>query len=257
MIVVPQSPGPGSVVRPPRRALRCSADPSHAAQGAGASGSWSPPYWPPLPPRRPVRSRGPRAGTRRTALRAPLPDGLGPCIPGRCPDPFPGVDVGTTAKGYDDAVNPFVGGDFQVRGRAAEAEGKVLVLGGFDQDEDPGRAGATTPASSAPARSCSPRPARTSRPCRSAPAATTKETRPGRHEAYRRSKDHASTPYDDAPVPHAQFFDGGRDLLAEGDAVYVRGTEPGTEDWLATARRSFPVLGRNGDKTVSLRDPPV
>ncbi|MFE3583033.1 choice-of-anchor A family protein [Streptomyces vinaceus] len=72
----------------------------------------------------------------RAALRAPLPDGLGPCVPGRCPDPFPQVDTGTTAKGYDDGVNIFVGGDFRVRARAAEAEGKVVVLGSFDQDKD-------------------------------------------------------------------------------------------------------------------------
>ncbi|MFK0042721.1 choice-of-anchor A family protein [Streptomyces sp. NPDC090741] len=87
---------------------------------------------------------GPRAdrpaqgqASARAALRAPLPDGLGPCIPGRCPDPFPPVDVGTVAKGYDDAVNVFVGGDFRVRERTAEAEGKVVVLGSFDQDKDP------------------------------------------------------------------------------------------------------------------------
>ncbi|MFI1148401.1 choice-of-anchor A family protein [Streptomyces sp. NPDC020817] len=83
---------------------------------------------------RPVREH---AAPVRAALRAPLPDGLGPCVPGRCPDPFPPVAVGTAAKGYDDAVNVFVGGDFRVRARAAEAEGKVVVLGSFDQDKDP------------------------------------------------------------------------------------------------------------------------
>ncbi|MFF3673268.1 L,D-transpeptidase family protein [Streptomyces sp. NPDC002120] len=85
------------------------------------------------------------------------------------------------------------------------------------------------------------------------------ETRPGWHEVYWRSKDHVSTLYD-APMPYAQFFDGGQalhgtpdslygssgsagcvnltepdaerlwDLLTEGDAVYVWGTKPGTED---------------------------
>ncbi|WP_328763759.1 hypothetical protein [Streptomyces sp. NBC_00272] len=44
-------------------------------------------------------------------------------------------------------------------------------------------------------------------------------------------------------MPHAQFFDGGRDLLAEGDAVYVRGTEPGTEDWLHHGAPVLPGLG--------------
>lgn len=86
------------------------------------------------------------------------------------------------------------------------------------------------------------------------------ETRPGLHEIYWRSKDHTSSLYNDAPMPYAQFFDGGQalhgrpgdlyahggsagcvnlsvpdaerlwDLLTEGDAVYVWGTKPGTED---------------------------
>ncbi|MFG2995803.1 L,D-transpeptidase family protein [Streptomyces sp. NPDC048340] len=86
------------------------------------------------------------------------------------------------------------------------------------------------------------------------------ETRPGWHEVYWRSVDHKSSLYDDAPMPYAQFFDGGQalhgrpgdlyahggsagcvnlsvpdaarlwDLLGEGDAVYVWGTKPGTED---------------------------
>lgn len=86
------------------------------------------------------------------------------------------------------------------------------------------------------------------------------ETRPGRHEIYWRHKDHVSTLYDNSPMPYAQFFDGGQalhgrpgnlyahggsagcvnlsvpdaerlwNLLTEGDAVYVWGTKPGTED---------------------------
>ncbi|MDX3535333.1 L,D-transpeptidase family protein [Streptomyces sp. MB09-01] len=85
------------------------------------------------------------------------------------------------------------------------------------------------------------------------------ETRAGWHEVYWRSKDHVSTLYD-VPMPYAQFFDGGQalhgthgslyegggsagcvnltepdakrlwDLLAQGDAVYVWGAKPGTED---------------------------
>lgn len=260
MIVVPQSPGPGSVVRPPRRALRCSADPSHAAQQR--------------------REPEPRArGHRRTGRRCPRGARSGPAdharapavrpYARRCPTasaPASRAGVPTRSSAATSGPSPRATTTRSTRSSAATSRSagapprpraRSSSSAASTRTRTPGRAGATTPASSAPARSCSPRPARTSRPCRSAPAATTKETRPGRHEAYRRSKDHASTPYDDAPVPHAQFFDGGRDLLAEGDAVYVRGTEPGTEDWLATARRSFPVLGRNGDKTVSLRDPPV
>ncbi|MFI1280580.1 L,D-transpeptidase family protein [Streptomyces sp. NPDC020858] len=88
----------------------------------------------------------------------------------------------------------------------------------------------------------------------------TQETRRGWHEVYWRNKDHKSTLYDNAPMPYAQFFDGGQalhgtrgflyglggsagcvnlaepdaerlwNLLTKGDAVYVWGTKPGTED---------------------------
>ncbi|MFJ6794250.1 choice-of-anchor A family protein [Streptomyces sp. NPDC091268] len=80
----------------------------------------------------------PAVGVHGTLRAAPLPDGLGPCVPGRCPDPFPPIEVDTEPNGYDEAVNVFVGGDFHVRGRAAEAEGKVVVIGSFDQDKDDG-----------------------------------------------------------------------------------------------------------------------
>ncbi|WP_328300896.1 choice-of-anchor A family protein [Streptomyces sp. NBC_00435] len=69
------------------------------------------------------------------ALRAPLPDGLGPCVPGRCPDPYPQIGFDGNPKGRDNGINIFVGGDFRVRERAAEAEGRVVVLGTFDQDK--------------------------------------------------------------------------------------------------------------------------
>ncbi|NEC64800.1 choice-of-anchor A family protein [Streptomyces sp. SID9727] len=69
------------------------------------------------------------------AAAATLPGGLGPCVPGDCPDPFPPVNNGDIA-GRDDAINIFVGDDFLVRGRAAEAEGRVVVLDDFDQDKD-------------------------------------------------------------------------------------------------------------------------
>ncbi|WLQ36886.1 choice-of-anchor A family protein [Streptomyces castrisilvae] len=70
------------------------------------------------------------------AAAAPLPGGLGPCVPGNCPDPFPGINNGPLA-GRDNGINIFVGDDFLVRGRAAEAEGRVVVLDDFDQDKDP------------------------------------------------------------------------------------------------------------------------
>ncbi|WP_330332739.1 L,D-transpeptidase [Streptomyces sp. NBC_00536] len=88
----------------------------------------------------------------------------------------------------------------------------------------------------------------------------TLETRPGWHEVYWRDEDHYSDLYDNAPMPYSQFFDEGQaihghrgnlysysgsagcvnlavpdaarlwDLLTEGDAVYVWGTKPGTDD---------------------------
>ncbi|MFI5760415.1 choice-of-anchor A family protein [Streptomyces sp. NPDC051563] len=70
------------------------------------------------------------------ALRAPLPGGLGPCIGAGCPDPFPPIGTGTTPAGYDEGINIFVGADFLVRERAAEAEGRVVVLGSFDQNKN-------------------------------------------------------------------------------------------------------------------------
>ncbi|MCX5404494.1 choice-of-anchor A family protein [Streptomyces sp. NBC_00335] len=75
------------------------------------------------------------------ALRAPLPGGLGPCLGARCPDPFPQIEVGTEPNGYDEGINIFVGADFLVRERAAEAEGKVVVLGNFDQNKNLAAAG--------------------------------------------------------------------------------------------------------------------
>ncbi|MEU8460011.1 choice-of-anchor A family protein [Streptomyces sp. NPDC029003] len=68
-------------------------------------------------------------------LRAPLPGGLGPCVPGQCPSPFPPIGSDGSIKGRDNAVNIFAGGQFRVRGRASEAEGRLVVLGGFDQDK--------------------------------------------------------------------------------------------------------------------------
>ncbi|GLV98675.1 choice-of-anchor A family protein [Streptomyces lavendulae] len=68
-------------------------------------------------------------------VRAPLPGGLGPCVPGDCPRPFPPIGSDGSIKGRDDAVNIFAGGQFRVRGRASEAEGRLVVLGSFDQDK--------------------------------------------------------------------------------------------------------------------------
>ncbi|MFG3038302.1 choice-of-anchor A family protein [Streptomyces sp. NPDC048330] len=68
----------------------------------------------------------------------PLPGGLGPCKPGKCPPSgYPEIGNGTV-EFRDDNINIFVGGDFLVRESAAEAEGKIVVLGGFDQNKKAG-----------------------------------------------------------------------------------------------------------------------
>ncbi|MFJ7267905.1 choice-of-anchor A family protein [Streptomyces sp. NPDC099050] len=84
----------------------------------------------------------PAPARHAAALRAPLPGGLGPFLGSRCPDPFPQVETGTVPTGYDEGINIFVGADFLVRERAAEAEGKVVVLGNFDQNKDVAAGGA-------------------------------------------------------------------------------------------------------------------
>ncbi|MFE5793612.1 choice-of-anchor A family protein [Streptomyces sp. NPDC056503] len=71
-------------------------------------------------------------GLAVTGAADPLPGGLGPCKPGKCPPTYPDINSGEVVW-RDNGVNVFVGGDFLVREAAAEAEGKVVVLGGFDQ----------------------------------------------------------------------------------------------------------------------------
>ncbi|GIG68735.1 hypothetical protein Pen01_50300 [Phytomonospora endophytica] len=68
----------------------------------------------------------------------PLPGGLGPCVPGDCPDEYPYPPHNGDFAGRDDAVNIFVGGDYRVRESAAEAEGRIVVGGDFDQDRASG-----------------------------------------------------------------------------------------------------------------------
>ncbi|WP_211240437.1 choice-of-anchor A family protein [Haloglycomyces albus] len=72
-----------------------------------------------------------------SAGAAGLPGGLGPCLGDECPDTWPDPNNGTVS-GYDENVNIFVGGDYDVRGSAAEAEGRIVTLGSFDLNKDPG-----------------------------------------------------------------------------------------------------------------------
>ncbi|MFI5808221.1 choice-of-anchor A family protein [Streptomyces sp. NPDC051561] len=82
----------------------------------------------------PLGTAGPAAAAPQAVRADPLPGGLGPCVPGDCPDPFPPINNGAIA-GYDNGINVFAGGDFRVRGKAAEAEGRVVVLGSFDMNK--------------------------------------------------------------------------------------------------------------------------
>ncbi|ONI75194.1 hypothetical protein ALI144C_41370 [Actinosynnema sp. ALI-1.44] len=72
-----------------------------------------------------------------SSLADPLPGGLGPCVGPECPAKHPAINNGSFA-GRDDAINVFVGGDFLVRQSAAEAEGRVVVGGKFDQNKAAG-----------------------------------------------------------------------------------------------------------------------
>ncbi|GHF36770.1 hypothetical protein GCM10010218_17900 [Streptomyces mashuensis] len=65
--------------------------------------------------------------------------GPGPCVPGKCPKPYPEPHNGTVS-GRDNAVNVFVGGDYAVREAAAGAEGRAVVLGDVDVAKAPGAA---------------------------------------------------------------------------------------------------------------------
>ncbi|MFE0172936.1 choice-of-anchor A family protein [Streptomyces sp. NPDC059002] len=81
------------------------------------------------------------AAPAAVAAAAPLPGGLGPCVPGNCPSGgYPPINNGAIQY-RDDAINVYVGEDFLVRGKAAEAEGRVVVLNNFDQDKESGVSG--------------------------------------------------------------------------------------------------------------------
>ncbi|MER5887666.1 SpaA isopeptide-forming pilin-related protein [Streptomyces sp. NPDC001941] len=84
----------------------------------------------------------PDAAPAVPAARAkPLPGGLGPCVPGTCPSGgYPPINNGPIQY-RDNGINVFVGKDFLVRERAAEVEGKVVVIGDFDQNKAAGVSG--------------------------------------------------------------------------------------------------------------------
>ena len=61
----------------------------------------------------------------------PLEPPLGACTGPSCPGSYPPPSNGDFT-GRDASINVFVGGDYDVRGRAAEVEGKVVTLGHLD-----------------------------------------------------------------------------------------------------------------------------
>jgi choice-of-anchor A domain-containing protein len=68
---------------------------------------------------------------------APLDPPLGPCSGPDCPGTFPPPHNGNFA-GRDASINIFAGGDFTAQQRAAEAEGKVVVLGSMRVNKNGG-----------------------------------------------------------------------------------------------------------------------
>ncbi|MFJ5923908.1 choice-of-anchor A family protein [Kitasatospora sp. NPDC092948] len=67
----------------------------------------------------------------------PLAPPLGRCV-GDCPNPFPQPPHSGPAAGTDDTINIFVGGNYTVEGRAAEAEGKIVTVKDLTVNKDGG-----------------------------------------------------------------------------------------------------------------------
>jgi len=62
---------------------------------------------------------------------------LGPCV-GDCPNPFPMPPHNGPPAGTDNTINVFVGGNYTVEGRAAEAEGKIVTIKDLTVNKDGG-----------------------------------------------------------------------------------------------------------------------
>ncbi|MFE7129912.1 L,D-transpeptidase [Streptomyces sp. NPDC057638] len=70
------------------------------------------------------------------------------------------------------------------------------------------------------------------------------ETRLGWQRIYQRSRDHVSTLYDNAPMPYAQFFNGGQALHGRPDDLYDGGGSAGCVNLrLADAEQLWNLLG--------------
>ncbi|MFC1429683.1 choice-of-anchor A family protein [Streptacidiphilus sp. N1-3] len=68
---------------------------------------------------------------------APLDPPLGACTGGACPNPFPPISNGNFA-GRDATINVFAGGNINVTGNVAEAEGKIVALGNMTVNKSGG-----------------------------------------------------------------------------------------------------------------------
>ncbi|MFE9465159.1 SpaA isopeptide-forming pilin-related protein [Streptomyces virginiae] len=75
----------------------------------------------------PAAAAGPGAD-RPVAARAALPDGLGPCVPGRCPDPYPPVNSDGVLRGRDNGIAYPFNGDLPDCGGRVPVTGSVSVL---------------------------------------------------------------------------------------------------------------------------------
>ncbi|MCC9311029.1 choice-of-anchor A family protein [Kitasatospora sp. RB6PN24] len=81
------------------------------------------------------------------AMGAPFPPPPVPAVPCAgpdCPSTWPPLDSGAT--GRDAGINVFVGGDYDVTGRAAEVAGPVVALGNLTVDRNGGGAFSVSPA---------------------------------------------------------------------------------------------------------------
>jgi len=70
------------------------------------------------------------------AAAASLPGGLGPCLGPDCPATYPPGNSNGAIIGRDENVNVFAGGNYSVVANAAEAEGRVVVMGDFTEAKE-------------------------------------------------------------------------------------------------------------------------
>ncbi|GAA2837870.1 choice-of-anchor A family protein [Kitasatospora sp. CM 4170] len=80
----------------------------------------------------------PMAAVLTAGSAAPLAPPLGACTGPDCPATWPTPPHNGDFAGRDATVNVFTGGDYTVTGRAAEAEGRIVVLGDLTVEKSQG-----------------------------------------------------------------------------------------------------------------------